>query len=79
MEKLKLLQTETEDLSAESMVNYLMDKGYKYPRIANAVGVSTWTVQRWRAGTGKPMEVFARRLEALYNRARNKEEGVEAE
>jgi uncharacterized protein YjcR len=79
LERLELRQTEEEGPSAESMVNYLMDNGYRYPRIANAIGVSTWTVQRWRAGTGKPMEIFAKKLEALYNRVRNKEEGAEGE
>jgi uncharacterized protein YjcR len=80
MEKLKLLQDQDNEPSAQDMVNYLMDKGYRYPRIANAVGVSTWTVQRWRGGTGKPMNIFAKKLESLYNRERNKEEeGVEGE
>jgi uncharacterized protein YjcR len=74
MEKLKLLQTEDTEPSAQDMVNYLMVRGYKYPRIANVVGVSTWTIQRWRGGTGKPMNIFARKLEMLYNRERNKEE-----
>jgi hypothetical protein len=73
MEKLKLLQTEDAEPSASDMVNYLMDRGYKYPRIANVIGVSTWTIHRWRIGAGRPMNIFAKKLEALYNRERNKE------